>query len=126
MDGHRQRTDTERPVTLEDALDAMQARAEAALPDAMHEAAETVAADARAEHPYTDRTGTLTASIAAGVVHVDEEHVVAEVMAEADYASHVADGGIHHEGRPFLEPAHARCADTIATVVAERLAESTT
>mgnify|MGYP000861797170 CR=1 FL=1 len=113
-------------MTLDEALATMEARIEAALPEAMRTAAETVAAEARAEHPYTDRSGTLTASITAGGVHTEGEHVVAEVVAEADYASYVAEGSAHREGRPFLEPAHARCAGALADAVTEHLAGSLT
>ena len=64
--------------------------------------------DARANHPYTDRTGHLTQSIMAGVVTVSDENVTAEVKAEKEYASFVEMGTSRSKPFPFLLPAVER------------------
>lgn len=94
-------------------LDAFVAELSAALddelPTAMDNTAEAVAATARAEHPYTDRTGDLTASIQAlpaqgsamgGTLH-------GLVMAGTEYASFVEKGTSRSAPYPYLEPAAA-------------------
>lgn len=68
-------------------------------------AAEMVAEEARARHPYVDRSGELTESTRATSAQVVREGVVvASVEATADHAVYV------NRLRPFLEPAMARVA----------------
>jgi len=78
----------------------------------IYEAAAAVQAivvnDARADHPYKDRTTNLTKSIMAGVVNVEDDNVTAEVKAEAEYASYVEMGTSRSKPYPFLYPAVMR------------------
>lgn len=64
--------------------------------------------DARANHPYTDRTQNLTNSIQAGLVRVTEEGVEAYVEARMEYASYVEFGTSRSKPYPFLTPAMLR------------------
>ena len=77
-----------------------------ALDDAARDVAEAVAFAARADHPYTDRTGTLTGSIRAYAPRgrFSRDTLRAEVVARAPYASYV-DG---RRAFAFLEPAWDR------------------
>jgi len=77
-----------------------------ALDEAARDTAEAVAFAAKADHPYTDRTGTLTDSIRAYAPRgrFSRDTLRAEVVARAPYASHL-------EARrefAFLEPAWDR------------------
>ena len=94
------------------------------VPEAMHKAAERVAAEARESHPYHDRSGTLTAQIKPGAVTVHGDTVTAEVVADTDYASHVEDGGLFGAPRPFLKPAFERHAREVGEAVTEHLARA--
>ncbi len=109
---------------LEEVMLGMQAAVERELPEAMHKAAERVAAEARESHPYHDRSGTLTSQIKPGAVTVDGDTITAEVVADADYASHVEDGGLFGAPRPFLKPAFERRAREVGEAVTEHLARA--
>lgn len=86
---------------LDAALDALARELGAEVPHGMEAAASVVAADAVAEHPYTDRTGTLTGSIHAEPVGFTSlADAEARVVAAAPYASYVDD----REAFAFLEP----------------------
>lgn len=66
---------------------------------AVQRASEVVAHAARADHPYTDRTGALSASIEALPAVRVGEVVRGGVLAGAEYAEHV------ERSHPFLAPA---------------------
>ncbi len=109
-------------LDLERELAEMQRSAERALTPALVDAAGLIADEARAEHPYTDRSGELTASIVAGEVHEQAEGATVTLVAEAEHASYVNEGTERMEARPFLRPAFERREDDAAAVVAERIA----
>lgn len=77
-----------------------------ALDDAAREAAEVVAFAAKADHPYTDRTETLTDSIAAYAPRgrFSRDTLRAEVVARALHASHLE----RRRDFAFLAPAWDR------------------
>lgn len=78
-----------------------------------------VVADARQNHPYTDRTENLTNSIQAGRILITELSVEAEVVALMDYASFVEMGTSRARAFPFLYPAvMAQQADYVKRVAA--------
>lgn len=61
--------------------------------------------EAKANHPYTDRTQTLTKSIQAGDVIIKQGSVDGNILALADYASFVEFGTSRSQAYPFLGPA---------------------
>lgn len=71
-----------------------------ALEDAVTRAGEVVAFAARADHPYTDRTGDLTGSIEGLPAVRTANGAQGGVVAGMDYASYV-----EGRGYAFLEPA---------------------
>lgn len=89
-------------------FDALEHAARDALVDAVDRAAEVVAFDARAEHPYTDRTGQLTESIEALPAHATVMGAEGGVIASMPYASYVEARGFE-----FLSPAFQRSHDRI-------------
>lgn len=74
---------------------------------ALTRGAEAVAFTAKADHPYTDRTGNLTASIEAlpAVGSLRDGTLAASVVAGMGYASFVEQGTAHSAPYPYLEPA---------------------
>jgi len=92
-----------------------------ALGEVAEEHAARVAAEARASHPYTDRTGNLTASIEAlpaqGSVRGGD--LTASVVAGEDYASYVDRGRF-----AFLVPAAERVERELADAAERALAEA--
>lgn len=85
-------------------LDDLEAALLEGIEDGVRRAAETIAFAARAEHPYTDRTTTLTNSIEAVEPTRSGDEVRGAVVAEAPYASYL-------EARPeyaFLGPVAER------------------
>jgi hypothetical protein len=77
-----------------------------ALDDAACDGAEAVAHAARADHPYTDRSGTLTRSVRAYAPRgsFSRDTLRVEVVARAPYASHLED----RRDFAFLAPAWER------------------
>lgn len=73
-----------------------------ALEAAVARGAEIIAFNAKAEHPYTDRTGRLTASIEALPATVTGATAQAGVLAGMDYASFV------EASHAYLAPAAQR------------------
>lgn len=71
--------------------------------------AEVVAFAARADHPYTDRTGRLTSSIRAEAPHgrFTTDTLGTEVVAATPYASFVEMGTSRARPYPYLGPAFA-------------------
>jgi HK97 gp10 family phage protein len=78
------------------------------LESAVTEIARLAVADAVATHPYTDRTGNLTASIGPMPVTVDGGVVRGGVEAQMPYARFVEEGTSRMDALPFLGPALAR------------------
>lgn len=76
----------------------------------VREAGQVVAYDARADHPYTDQTGTLTRSTRAYAPRGSflRDTLRVEVLAGTDYASHV----MQRRG-DWLEASLVRSADRI-------------
>ncbi len=79
--------------------------------------------DARADHPYKDRTGNLTNSIQAGDVVIDDKEVTAYVEARMQYASFVEFGTSRAQAYPFLTPAMLRQAANFRKTVAQQMAK---
>lgn len=87
----------------DDAFDAMDAALGDAIEDAVNRGAGVIAHAARADHPYTDRTGDLSGSIEALPAVRTDDGARGGVLAGMDYASHV-----EAKGYAFLEPAAQR------------------
>ena len=93
-----------------DVFDDMETAVDAALLASVHDAAETIATEARndhpyTDHPYTDRTDTLAESIEAlPAVASGEGRVVGGVAAGAPYASFLE----RRQEFAFLQPAADR------------------
>jgi len=85
------------------ALDALEGSVLDAIEDAVNRAGDVVAHDARADHPYQDRTGDLTASIEALPAVRTADGARGGVLAGEDYASFV-----EARGFAFLAPAAER------------------
>lgn len=77
--------------------------------------------DARADHPYVDRTGNLTNSIMPGEVDITDDEVTAYVEARMQYASFVEFGTSRAKAYPFLTPAMLRNAKTFRDSVARQV-----
>lgn len=92
-----------RLVGGEDAFDALDDAIGDAIEDAVNRAAGVIAFGARADHPYTDRTGDLSGSIEALPAVRTAEGARGGVLAGMEYASHV-----EAKGYAFLEPAARR------------------
>lgn len=108
--------------------DAWAARADRAvmegLESAVREIARIAVADAKATHPYTDRTGNLTESIGPMPVTVDGARVTGGVEAQMPYAKHVEEGTSRMEALPFLGPALARAEGDADRIVLDALDEA--
>lgn len=93
-----------------DVFDALDAAVRETLRGSVADAAETIATEARNDHPYTDRSRALTESIEAlPAVEAPDGRVVGGVAAGAEHASYL-------EGRAeyaFLQPAADRSAPRI-------------
>jgi hypothetical protein len=87
---------------LDQAIDAIERSLGEELPHGMASAAEVVADEAKAEHPFENRTGDLEASIhAEPAPFVGLRDLEARVVASMDYASYVED----KPDFAYLEPA---------------------
>ena len=91
---------------LDEAFDALTRALEPGVREGLERIAEAVAVAAATEHPYTDRTGNLTASIEAtpATGTLADGTLTATVVAGEEYASYV-------DERPeyaFLKPARRR------------------
>ena len=64
-----------------------------------------IVAEAKTNHPYTDRTGDLTRSIDKGRVIETRNSISAEVVATMHYASYVEEGTSRSAPYPYLLPA---------------------
>lgn len=109
---------------IERVLAEMQAAAERAVPDAMLAAAETVADEARANHPYIDRSHDLTDMTVPGAVTEHGNGVTAEVVGDTEYGGFVEEGTTRMAARPFLLPAYERREDEVARQVGEDIARA--
>jgi len=75
----------------------------------MERAAEVVAAEARANHDYENRTGTLEErTMVGGPVVTTANHVTAKVVADTPYGSYIEDGTDRIRPRRFLARAAER------------------
>lgn len=88
---------------LDEAINELETGVLTAYRDSLSAGAEIIAGIARRDHPYTDRTGDLTASIES--IAPPAAGFSAAVVAGEDYASFLEERGF-----AFLEPA-ARTAD---------------
>lgn len=104
---------------IEEALQELEDETLAGLPGVVEQWAQGVAQYARAEHPYTDRTGNLTASIEALPARYVGEHVEGGVVAGMDYASYVNEGTSRARAYPYMDPA-ARATEPYVEEIAER------
>jgi HK97 gp10 family phage protein len=111
-------------MPFERALAAMQAEAERALSPAMVEAAALVADEARADHPYEDRTGDLTARTVPGAIVAHGDTLTVQLVGDTEYGGFVDEGTARMAARPFLRPAFDRREDDAAHTVVEHLARA--
>jgi hypothetical protein len=90
-------------------LSALDAALTEELAGGMERAAEMVAAEARANHDYENRTGTLEErTMVGGPVVTTANHVVAKVVADTRYGSYIEDGTETIRPRRFLARAAER------------------
>ena len=69
----------------------------------MERSAEMVAAEARRQHDYNNRTGLLEErTMVGGPVVTTANHVVGKVVADTRYGSYIEDGTEHIRPRRFL------------------------
>lgn len=104
---------------IEEALQELEDETLSALPGIVETWAQGAAQHARAEHPYTDRTGNLTASIEALPARTVGDRVEGGVVAGAIYASYVDEGTDRSRPYPFMEPA-AQATEPYVDEIAER------
>ncbi len=104
---------------LEEALQELEDETLSGLPAIVETWAQGAAQHARAEHPYTDRTGNLTASIEALPARTVGGRVEGGVVAGMDYASYVDEGTSRARPYPYLQPA-AQATESYAEEIAER------
>lgn len=104
---------------IEEALQELEDEVMEALPGIVTQWAQGAAQHARAEHPYTDRTGDLTASIEALPARTMGDRVEGGVVAGMDYASFVDEGTSRARPYPYMEPA-AQASEPYAEEIAER------
>ncbi len=104
---------------LEEALQELEDETLSGLPAIVETWAQGAAQHARAEHPYTDRTGNLTASIEALPARAVGDRVEGGVVAGMDYASYVDEGTSRARPYPYMEPA-ARATESYAEEIADR------
>lgn len=104
---------------IEEALQKLEDETLEALPGVIDGWSAGVAASARADHPYTDRTGSLTGSIEALPARDVGGRVEGGVVAGMSYASYVENGTERSRPYPYLAPA-ARDTEPYAEEIAER------
>ena len=102
--------------------EAWRARADRAVMRALDEVVAAIARDAaeraRASHPYTDRTGNLTASIGPRENFTRGDVVEGGVEAQMPYASYIEEGTENEDGStriaalPYLGPALTLAAES--------------
>lgn len=81
----------------------------------MERAGEMVAAEARANHDYTNRTGTLEErTMVGGPVVTTPQRIIVTVVADTRYASFIEDGTTRIRPRRFLAHAAERRSSGIA------------
>lgn len=90
---------------IEEALQKLEDETMEALPGVVETWGQVIAERARDVHPYTDRTGDLTASIEAAPARHVGERVEGGVVAGTSYASYVEEGTDRARPYPYLEPA---------------------
>lgn len=103
------------------ALSAWEREIASALEEVVEEQASRIATEARASHPYTDRTGNLTASIEALPAQGSARggDLRAAVVAGEEYASYVDQGRF-----AFLLPAAERVEGDLVDAAERALAEA--
>jgi len=111
---------------IEEALQALEDECAEALPGVVEQWAQGAARHARAEHPYTDRTGNLTASIEALPARYVGEHVEGGVVAGMDYASYVDEGTTRARAYPYMEPARVATEPYVEEIAERALRTATT
>lgn len=96
--------------------EAWRARADRAVMRALDEVVAAIARDAaeraRASHPYTDRTGNLTASIGPRENFTRGDVVEGGVEAQMPYASLIEEGTATIDALPYLGPALTLAAES--------------
>lgn len=96
--------------------EAWRARADRAVMRALDEVVAAIARDAaeraRASHPYTDRTGNLTASIGPRENFTRGDVVEGGVEAQMPYASFIEEGTTTIDALPYLGPALTLAAES--------------
>lgn len=91
-------------LSMGDAFDDLEAAVDAALLASVRDAADVIAFEAKASHPYTDRTRDLTTSIEALPAVAGPEGVVGGVIAGEEHASYLE----RRSEFAFLKPAADR------------------
>lgn len=104
---------------IEEALQELESETLSALPGVVETWAQGAAQHARAEHPYTDRTGDLTASIQALPARRVGDRVEGGVVAGMSYASYVDEGTDRSRPYPYMQPA-AEATEPYVEEIAER------
>lgn len=93
---------------------------EQAIHGAVAEHAARISDAARAEHAYTDRTGRLTASLRSYAARRAGDLVVAEVVADTEYAEFVE----RRARFAYLAPAHDRVAPYFEQDAEQRMTDA--
>lgn len=93
---------------------------------AFHEIARRVAQEARANHPYQNRTGTLESRTLPGPVtgRASQGTLTAEVGAYTGYAGYVEYGTSHAQPYPFLHPAAEKIEEESERIIDEALRQA--
>ena len=110
-------------MSLDLAIAEMLAALDVEMPAAMLDATRTVADEAAARHPYTNRTGNLQRRTQAGRVvgRASRGLVRVDVLGDTRYGSFVEEGTSRNRAYPYLAPAWLARESDFARIVDEAL-----
>lgn len=112
---------------LDEAIASLEAQLAPSLEDGMRQAVEVVAASARTNHPYQNRTGRLERRTRAGRVRgTIARGIRGEVVGGTEYGGFVEYGTSRARAYPYLAPAYAREEPQVVTIFSSALASAVT